>query len=265
MANLFKGIDVSHHQGRIDWGKVKASGMDFAIFRACFGWDNDSQIDPQLAANVAGCDAAGLPYGLYHYSYATCAEEARREAAFFLKVIKACKPLYPVYFDFEEPFQVGGVDSKGVKHEGYPPERQLQIIEAFLKEIEAAHYYGGIYMSASPLQRLLRYAPDRVGRFDAWVAHVKVDKPTYSGRYGIWQHSWTGRIPGIQTDVDLNYAYKDYPAIIRRAGLNGWGSPSVEQPKPDADRVLRSDYDALQARYNALLDDMRAVLQDHSA
>lgn len=277
MAELFKGIDVSTHQGRVDWRQVKDSGIQFALIRACFGWDNDDQIDKQFAANVAGCEAVGLPYGLWHYSYAICAEDARREAAFFLRVIKGCKPLYPVHFDFEEPFQVGGIDTKsGKTYEGYSPERQLQIIEAFLKEIEAAGYYGGIYMSASPLQRLLRYAPDRIARYDAWVAHVRTNKPAYSGAYGIWQHSWTGKVPGIEVDVDLNYAYKDYPTIVRRAGLNGWrdtASPTEPDTVPRADfEALEGKHQALQAAYKtlggkhqALLDDLASLNQKYEA
>ena len=265
MADLFKGIDVSHHQGIIDWQKVKDSGVQFALIRACFGWDNDEQIDKQFAANVSGCEDVGLSYGLWHYSYATCAADARREAAFFLRVIKGCKPLFPVHFDFEEAFQVGG-SKKGITYEGYSPEKQLQTIEAFLKEVEAAGYYGGIYMSASPLQRLLRYAPDRISRYDAWVAHVNAAKPSYSGAYGIWQHSWKGSIPGISGDVDLDYAYRDYPTIIRRAGLNGWKIPAVApaQTVPRADyEALQARYDALEAKHTALLSGLEALLHQH--
>lgn len=266
MADLFKGIDVSHYQGTIDWQKVKDSGVQFALIRACFGWDNDAQIDKQFSANVSGCEAVGLPYGLWHYSYATCAADARLEAAFFLRVIKGCKPLFPVHFDFEEAFQVGG-SKKGITYEGYSPEKQLQIIEAFLKEVEAAGYYGGIYMSASPLQRLLRYAPDRISRYDAWVAHVNAAKPSYSGAYGVWQHSWKGSIPGISGDVDLDYAYRDYPTIIRRAGLNGWKIPAVTpaQTVPRADyEALQARYDALEAKHTALLSGLEALLHQHN-
>ncbi len=94
-----QGIDVSYAQGNIDWAKVKASGVAFAMIRACYGWDDDSQIDRYFRANVQGCEAVGLPYGLYHYSYAQTPEDAQKEAKFFLRVIDGCRPEYPVAFD----------------------------------------------------------------------------------------------------------------------------------------------------------------------
>ncbi len=80
-----KGIDVSYAQGNIDWAKVKASGVSFAMIRACYGWDDDSQIDRYFRANVQGCEAVGLPYGLYHYSYAQTPEDAEKEGAELLQ------------------------------------------------------------------------------------------------------------------------------------------------------------------------------------
>ena len=94
-----KGIDVSYAQGNIDWAKVKASGVSFAMIRACYGWDDDSQIDRYFRANVQGCEAVGMPYGLYHYSYAQTPGDAEKEAKFFLRVIDGCRPEYPVVFD----------------------------------------------------------------------------------------------------------------------------------------------------------------------
>ena len=121
-------------------------------------------------------------------------------------------------------------------------------------------------MSASPLQRLLRYAPDRIGRYDAWVAHVNAAKPSYSGAYGIWQHSWKGSIPGISGDVDLDYAYRDYPTIIRRAGLNGWKIPAVTPATvPRADyEALQARYDALEVKHTALFSGLEALLHQHN-
>lgn len=242
---MLKGIDASHHNGAVDWKKVKAAGVEFAMLRAGFGWDNDSQIDRQLQNNIQGCEAAGLPYGLYHYSYAQNPADAKREAAFFLRVIRDAKPLYPVAFDFEEKAQLA-----------LPPETQLAIIEAFLGEIKAAGYYGILYMSASSLENLNRYARERIGRFDCWVAHIDTDKPAFSGDYGIWQYSWKGKIDGIQGNVDLDYAYRDYPALIKEAGLNGW-----EAKKPVPETVPKAQYDALAARVAELAEEMEALIK----
>ena len=249
MAEI-KGIDVSYHNGAVNWRKVANTGVQFAIIRACYGWDNDKQIDKQLAANVAGCEAQGIPYGFYHYSYAESAEDARKEARFFLRVIKDYKPTYPVYFDFEENFQLA-----------YTPEKQLQIIEAFLAEVEAAGYFAGLYMSASPLQKLYNYAPARGKKFSTWVAHIGVNKPNYSGPYAMWQYSWVGKVDGSSADTDMNIAYIDFPAIIKRNGLNGWADAG-EAEAPEVETVPFEKYNALQAKYDALRTKVENFIKD---
>lgn len=251
---MFKGIDVSHHQGIVDWPKVRADGVQFAMLRAGFGWDNDSQIDKQFYRNANEAQAAGVPCGLYHYSYARTPSDARKEAAFFLRIIKSIKPEYPVAFDFEEQAQVS-----------LPPSQQLDIIEAFLETVGQARYYVALYMSASTMQQLYQFAPERIKKVDCWVAHFGVEKPKFSGPYGMWQYSWQGRVAGIGGDVDMDYSYKDYPAIIRAAGLNGFAvsgtpdAPEPEQPdQPDYPGLLQK-YQALQAEHEASLQKFDAI------
>lgn len=89
------GIDVSHHQGTIDWDAVKATGVDFAIIRCGFGSDYVSQDDKQWRANVEDCERLGIPYGVYLYSYATSLDQARSEAAHALRLLKGTSPLCP--------------------------------------------------------------------------------------------------------------------------------------------------------------------------
>lgn len=197
-----KGIDVSHHQGTIDWNKVKPN-IDFAMIRACYGWDNDKQIDKQFKINAQACENLSIPYGLFHYSYAMNESDALKEANFFLKVIEGFHPSYPIAFDFEEKDQLR-----------LPVENQIKIIETFLNRIQEAGYYGVLYMSASPMQYLYNHKPDRINKYDCWVAHVGVPKPTFSGNYGMWQYSWVGNIDGINGNVDLDYSYKDYESLI---------------------------------------------------
>ena len=234
-------IDISTHQGQIDWAKVEA---DAVMIRACFGWDNDKQIDKQFVANVAGAVKHGIPYGLYHYSYATNAADARKEANFFLRVIEGLKPQYPVAFDFEDVTQLGGFDRNGRYYKPLLLGTQLDIIDAFLSTVEAAGYFAMLYMSASPLMQLYRYAPERIKRYSIWVAHYGVDKPNFAGEYGIWQYGVMGRwgtkgrdytipgqVSGVNANCDVNYGYKDYPAIIKAAGMNGWNKQNLP-PKP---------------------------------
>ena len=207
-----RGIDVSVHQGKIDWSKVVS---DFAILRAGYGKDI-SQKDAQFEANYSGAKAAGIPVGAYWYSYATTTEEAEKEAECFLSVLKGKKFEYPVWFDIEEERQLKlGKDKVSA------------IIKAFLNKVESAGYWAGLYMSASPLQT---YVTDDIrNRYAVWVANVGVSKPSYNGAYGMWQYSWKGRVNGISGDVDLDYCYVDYPSKIKSFGLNGFG----KEPEPD--------------------------------
>ena len=215
---LKKGIDVSAHQGKIDW---KKANVDFAILRAGFG-KVISQKDEQFEANYSGAKAAGIPIGAYWYSYAMTPDEARQEADVFLEVIKGKHLEYPVYFDIEEQKQLA-----------LGKEKVSAIIKAFLEKVEKAGYWVGLYMSASPLSDCV--TDDIKNRYAVWVANVGVSKPAYSGAYGMWQYSWKGSVSGITGDVDMDYCYVDYPSQIKARGLNGFG----EQPdnEPEADEI----------------------------
>ena len=203
-----KGIDVSVHNGNIDWNKVKADGIEFAILRAGFG-KLASQKDKKFEQNYAGAKAAGIPVGAYWYSYAMDEDEARQEADVFLSVLKGKQFEFPVYFDLEEQkqFDLG-------------KEQVSAIMRAFLKKVESAGYFVGLYGSASSLTT--HTADDIKSRYTIWLTHW-VNQTNYSGAYGIWQHSEKGSVDGINGNVDLDICYKDFPNIIKTKGLNGWG------------------------------------------
>lgn len=94
---MFNGIDVSRHQGAIDWDSVKPN-IDFAIIRAGFGKNN---IDAKARRNVSECERLGIPYGLYWFSYALHPEMAKKEAEYMIDFIGEHKPEYPIVYDFE--------------------------------------------------------------------------------------------------------------------------------------------------------------------
>lgn len=218
-----KGIDVSRWQGDIDWKSVRT---DFCIIQAGYGREI-SQKDTCFDKNYAGCKAAGIPCGAYWYSYATSEDEARKEAAVCIEVLKGKQFEYPIYYDVEEQ----RILSLG-------KDKVSAIIKAFCDVLEKAGYFVGLYMSAYPLGNLV--SEEVRSRYTVWVAHYGVTKPCYSGAYGIWQKSSTGTIPGISGNVDLNEAYEDYPAIIKAAGKNGFSKPEpVKQVKP-AEKIKKS-------------------------
>ena len=216
--NLLKGIDVSYAQGVIDWEKVKASGLvDFAILRAGYGKET-SQIDDQFSRNYTACKQLGISVGVYWYSYATTVDEAEQEAKVCLQTIQGKQFEYPVAFDIEEARCLPQADA---------------LCQAFCSVLEAAGYYMAIYTFKSALENNISAAIKN--RYDIFLSHIGVQQTDYAGDYGLWQYSWMGRIPGISGDVDLDYAYKDYPAIIKAAGLNGFTKTTQPTPEPDAE------------------------------
>ena len=212
--NILKGIDVSYAQGMIDWEKVKASGLvDFAILRAGYGKEY-SQIDDQFERNYNECKRLGIPCGAYWYSYATTAAEAEQEAEVCLSVLKGKQFEYPVAFDIEETRCFPQADT---------------LCAAFCGALEKTGYYTAIYTFKSALEQY--FDSGTKSRYDVFLSHVGVSKTDYAGTYGLWQYSWTGCIPGISGDVDLDYAYKDYPTIIQQAGLNGFAKNATTTPE----------------------------------
>lgn len=206
-SEYFKGIDVSKWQGDINWKKVSASGIDFVMIRSSFG---STDVDIKLKRNVNGCEKYGIPYGFYHYTYARTVAQAKKEAKFFLKTIKNYSPEYPVVLDIEESFY-NSMSRKEV----------TDIITAFMEELENAGYFAMIYSGAKFLTDNTYI--ERLTAYDIWVACWGDEErliSNYDYHYGMWQYSSTGKVKGIDGDVDLNYAFKDYPQRIHSNGLN---------------------------------------------
>lgn len=200
------GIDVSKYQGKVDWQKVKNAGVQFAMLRAGFG-RFPSQKDECFEENYKNATAAGVPVGAYHYSYAKSAADAKEEARVFLSWIEGKQFSYPVAYDIEEKAQAD-LGKAAVS----------DIIRAFCEAVEAAGCYVCIYANKFFLDNYVD--EDCKKRYDVWVAQWAA-KNTYDGNYGMWQYSSSGTVDGIDGRVDLDYAYKDYPAIMKANGLNG--------------------------------------------
>ena len=209
-----QGIDVSIYQGAIDWTKVKAAGIDFAIVRAGYGRDFPGQDDPNFQANVAGAQAAGLHVGAYHYSYAKTPEMAADEAAFCLRLIRGLKLDMPVYFDIEDP-----------KQKNLGKALITEIAKAFCSVVEAAGYYAGIYANLDWLNNRLDMSKLP---YTVWLAQW-ASKPTYKGKFDMWQYTSDGSVDGIKGRVDRNECYVDFPGIIREKGLNGVSKEVIGQ------------------------------------
>lgn len=223
MKTIAKGIDVSKWQGSINWTQVKGAGISFVMMRLGRGkWNGQPcDYDIRFKDNIAGALAAGLGVGVYFYSYALSVADAKAEAEWVIKALEPYKGklTYPVAFDLEDSSQAGL--GKAVLSD---------MIVAFCGALEAAGYYVSLYSNLSWLTA--KYDAAKIKQFDVWLAQWEVSAPTYSGSFGMWQHTSKGSVPGISGNVDLDVAYYDFPGIIRGKGLNGFGAASTPEPSP---------------------------------
>ena len=242
-----RGIDVSSHQGAIDWGAVKT---DFAILRAGWSWYQGGMTqDQRFLENVKGVREAGLPWGTYLYAYDKTPEAARTSARKLGALLSGYQMEYPVAYDFEDP-----------QYQQNTPEQNTAVCKAFLEELEGQGYYASLYTYANFAKSRLRM--EELSRWDFWVAAYQSPLTSWTGSWGMWQYSAAGQVPGIQGNVDLDLARKDYPAIIRGAGLNGFGE-SPQQPEgcvPVAEhQKLLRQYQELEEGYRAAQETLRRV------
>lgn len=207
---LRKGIDVSWAQGEnVDWEKVAASGVDFAIIRAARGYISEEKPmaeDVCFRRNIEEAQKYGIDVGVYFYSYASSVEEAREEAEFFVQVIKDYQIQYPVILDMEEQYQ-GKIGKK----------KLTNMIDAFFEVLMENHYFPMFYSYKSWIETYLEM--NTLDKYAVWLAQVG-DEVTYDGGYYLWQYSFTGKVSGIPNEVDLDYSYKDWPTIFKKYHLN---------------------------------------------
>lgn len=189
-----QGIDVSYHQGTIDWEKVKNSGqVDFAIIRCGIGMDQTNQDDTQWENNTSECERLGIPYGTFLYSYADTVEKARSEAQHVIRLVQGKNLTYPIYYDMEDNSVMNKIDSKTAG----------EIAQTFLNTLEANGYKNvAVYSSKSLFETKL--TADIFNRYPRWVAHYN-DTCGYQGSYHMWQYTNKGQIDGITGNVDLDY------------------------------------------------------------
>lgn len=235
---MLKGIDVSKWQGQIDFNAVKRSGVDFVIIQAGYG-KSVTQKDPYFEQNYARAKAAGLKVGAYWFSYALTPNEAAEEARTCAAVIANKQFDFPIYYDLENeakskyfPFVTGKTNCSNM-------------VKAFCMELEKLGYFVGLYISRSPLQTHI--TKEVAERFALWLAEYG-SKLNYTGKYGIWQRSSTGRVVGIIGNVDIDEAVIDYSTIIKKGGFNGYPKQQqtekpVEEPKPAPAESEYIDYE----------------------
>ena len=192
------GIDVSKHQGVIDWDQA-ADQIDFALIRCGIGDDLTDQDDVQFARNVAACERLGIPYGIYLYSYADSDAHADSEVSHILRLLKTCSPTLPVYLDLEDE-TVASLDNATI----------LRHTREFCEAVANAGYQPGVYANYN--WWTTRLTSSEYDQWSRWIARYNSSGTGYSGNYDFWQYTSSGSVSGISGRVDMNYSYCALPA-----------------------------------------------------
>ena len=208
-----QGIDVSEHNGTIDWQSVKDAGIDFAILRVGFAGDtNGGRLDNYFRRNVSECERLGIPYGVYLYSYARNEDDAQAEARLMLSALKGHSPTLPVYYDLEE--QKTNSDGSPKWTPFNDPSKLASIAKTFCGQIAAAGYKPGIYANVNWFKNYLTDPCFLSSGWSIWTAQYwyggRYDEclgltPDAPAKYDCWQYSSRGSVPGVSGDVDVNY------------------------------------------------------------
>ncbi len=194
------GIDVSRHNGNIDWNAVKASGVDYVIIRCGYRGSATGVLiqDENFIKNIKGASAAGLKVGIYVFSQAVNEVEAVKEASLAVSLAKGYNLTYPIFIDTE---------SSGGRADKIDKATRTAVVNAFCQTVAAGGYKPGIYASKTWFEDKLNMGA--IGNYKIWLAQYSA-APTYKGRYDMWQYSSKGKISGIKGNVDLNYSYLGY-------------------------------------------------------
>ena len=198
------GIDISYHNGDIDWDRVKADGVDFAMLRAGYRGYETGNIngDDRFREYIDGASKAGIDVGVYFFSQAITEEEVLEEADFLLSQIEGYDIVYPVVFDWE----VVGSGEKA-RTDDIDLDMLNDIAAAFCNRIAENGYIPMIYINK--VQGLYKYDLDRIAGFDLWIAEYK-EHPEFPYRFTIWQYATDGKVDGIEGTVDMDVSLVDY-------------------------------------------------------
>lgn len=197
-----KGIDVSSHQGKIDWEQVAADGVEFAIIRVGFrGYGSGKLVeDEQAAANLEGATAAGIPIGVYFFSQATTEEEVLEEVEMTLQAVEGYDLALPIVYDVEKVSGDGRMNAISV-------EDRTAFTKLFCDKVQEAGYDSMIYFNTEMAALLVNI--EELEDYKKWYASYS-EQMFFPYDYTIWQYSDKGSIAGISTAVDLNISFSKF-------------------------------------------------------
>lgn len=209
-SGIQQGIDVSYHNGTLDWSTIKAAGVDFAILRAAYrGYGTEGTLvrDAKFAEYMQGAMSQGIPVGAYIYSQAITTAEAVQEANYILNIVRGYSLDLPIVFDYEfAGVKTGRLDSAWSSGK-LNKSKMTDIALAFCDTIKNAGYDAMVYANKTFLSKNLDHEVIENAGYDVWLAHYTTNT-NYTGDYKIWQYTSSGRIPGIEGKrFDCNFMY----------------------------------------------------------
>ncbi len=207
---LYEGVDLSYHNGTVDFAALKASGISFVILRVGTSRTPDSMFETYYRQ----AKAAGLDVGAYIYTYASTTAAALRDAEWMLGKLEGKTFEYPIFFDIEDN-SLTSLSRKAL----------TDITMTFCDTMVDAGYYPGVYTNKRWIADHLDIARIRA-HYDIWLASWIVTGENigdYSDDFAMWQYTATGAVSGVSTDVDRNRVYRDFPTYIKKYGYNGYG------------------------------------------
>lgn len=215
-AGRFGGIDVSNHNGVIDWAKAKANGVEFAIIRIGWGDDYKNQDDPNAEYNMQQCERFGIPYGVYIYSYALSTAEVDSEIAHTIRMIKGHNPTLGIWFDMED------ADAYKARHNFNPYTHGKQLTDFCVRYVNGMKARGysdvGVYANPDYFINVLDYNKiNNAGMI--WLAFWGSRPEQYGFGFDMWQYSATGTVNGLKGHFDMNYILPGSPLFTRVAAM----------------------------------------------
>ena len=263
-----RGIDISKWNHKVDssgnfipldWVSLKEAGVDYVILKIGSTPREDGTLgglEPTFEMDYEGAKAAGIDVGVYYFTYASSVSEIKKDAEYILGLLKGKHFEYPIYLDLENS-----------PSEGYMPSEiaspiLTEMCLTFFSMLQKEGYYTGLYVNNEFLFNILQ-TENMIDLFEIWYARYPTldyyewsandtetfiwNTQSYGPHLGMWQYSMTGILSPISTDVDFNYAYKDYPALIKLNGFNGYSSgdlPSVDEEESDDESDTESEIES---------------------
>lgn len=237
---IIDGIDVSQHNGTINFAKVKNSGIEYVFVRVGYTGYTKSTFSTNYDANyktyISDAINAGLKVGVYWYSQALNTREAKQEAKLLVNAIKSYNISMPVVMDYE----FAGTSSGRLDSAKLSQDKMTANALAFLKYVDDAGYDACLYASKNFLEITLDYKQIQKD-YTTWVAHYTT-KTDYKGSYDYWQYTSVGTVPGISGNVDMNFwYYSGYEQLDSQVYTGDYICPEPEVI--DAGAMLIKDID----------------------